>query len=277
MNKKYLLLPLIVILSGCSQISQIHEPDKRDENLSISKVQETIYQESTYDYTLTEEEKHYLESLNRSNRRSDYYIIESEPMEFNGQIELDTQEPIEETPVMLPYEEPIEMIESRETVPSPRAVEVIENDMKFTQGKAKKIVVFKSQRVLELFDKDGNILSRHRISLGKNSYGTKIKKGDYRTPEGKYRVVSKQRDNKYYKKIRISYPNRRDKLRAKKLGVNPGGNITIHAQVPWNWSGKRDNFTLTKDWTEGCIAMTNRGIDMIWDCVSPKTVIEIRE
>jgi len=314
MNRKYLLLPLTLIISGCSQISQIYEPDREDENLTISKVHETIYQEKSYTltqeeakylnglnnhtvisqeeyysdesdaYTISDEEQHYLDTQKVSTTL--YSIEESQPIQVENQIEI-----IEESQPILSYED-MKIIESDESVPayssmeiiedngatlSTNSMEVTENDEAFTKGKAKKIVVLKSQRVLELFDKHGNILSRHRISLGKNSYGAKIKKGDYRTPEGKYRVISKQRDPKYYKKIRISYPNKKDKLRAKKLGVNPGGSITIHAQVPWNWNGKRDNFTLTKDWTEGCIAMTNRGIDMIWDCVSPKTVIEIRE
>jgi len=151
------------------------------------------------------------------------------------------------------------------------------NDELLTDGIASKIVVLKSRKVMVVFDEYGNILSRHRISLGKNDIGTKLKRGDYKTPEGVYNVVNKRSDKKYYKQISISYPNAQDKQRSKELGFNPGSGITIHAQVPWNWDGKGDDYTLAHNWTKGCIAMTNKGIDMIWNNISPNTIIDIRE
>lgn len=151
------------------------------------------------------------------------------------------------------------------------------NDEVFSNKKAKKIIVSKSNRVMVLLDKEGNIISRHRVSLGKNSRGTKLKRGDYKTPEGTYHIVQKAKDRKYYKHLSISYPNAKDKKRSKKLGFNPGGGITIHAQVPWNWKGSHDDYTLARNWTQGCIAMTNRGIDMIWSKVFSGIEVEIRE
>ncbi|MCH9740969.1 MAG: L,D-transpeptidase family protein [Epsilonproteobacteria bacterium] len=152
-----------------------------------------------------------------------------------------------------------------------------QNDELIETKPASKIVVVKSKRVMVLFDEDENILSRHRISLGKNPEGPKLKQGDQKTPEGVYKIIDKRKDKKYYKEILIDYPNAEDKKRSKKLGFNPGGGITFHAQVPEFWDGHGDDYTLAHDWTEGCVAMTNLGMDNIWKMVKLGTMVEIRE
>jgi len=152
-----------------------------------------------------------------------------------------------------------------------------QNDEFLQDGKATRLVVVKSKRVLVLFNKDGDILSRHRVSLGENPLGTKLKQGDKKTPEGTYSIRDIRHDPKYYKEILISYPNSMDKKRSRDLGFNPGGGITFHAQVPWNWNGNGDNYTLNHDWTNGCVSMTNYGMDIVWNMIDMDTIIEIRE
>jgi len=187
----------------------------------------------------------------------------------------------------------ITVIERNETVPSPPPPpppkveeELIPeenmftwnvNDEMITEREASKIVVIKSQRVLVLLDEEGNLLSRHRISLGKNNIGTKLQQGDYKTPEGTYSIIDKRNDKVYYKELLISYPNQEDKERSKSLGFSTGGGITIHAQPNWNWDGHGNDFTLSNDWTEGCMAVTNEGMDTLWKMVSLGTPVEIRE
>jgi len=166
---------------------------------------------------------------------------------------------------------------TEENVPKSDVFDWQQNDEFIREGMAAKLVIVKSKRVMVLFDEEGNILSRHRVSLGEHPLGTKLQQGDFKTPEGTYHIVGKLSDPKYYKKIRISYPNSEDRARSKALGFNPGAGITIHAQVPWNWDGHSNDYTLGKDWTNGCVAMTNEGMDSIWDNVSTSTVIEIRE
>jgi len=151
------------------------------------------------------------------------------------------------------------------------------NDELITQGIATKIVVVKSKRVMVLFDKDNKILSRHRISLGKNNVGTKLKQGDYKTPEGTYSIIDKRSDKVYYKELLLNYPQQEDRERSKGLGFSTGGGITIHAQPNWNWDGHGNDYTLSNDWTEGCIAVTNEGMNAIWDMIALGTEIEIRE
>ena len=152
-----------------------------------------------------------------------------------------------------------------------------QNDEVFQEGIASKIVVVKSKRVAVLFDEDGNMLSRHRISLGEHPIGPKREEGDKKTPEGVYHIVDIRSDPKYYKEILISYPNREDIEASRALGVKTGGGITFHAQVPWNWDGHGDDYTLSHDWTIGCMAMTNKGMDNVYSSVNRDTIVEIRE
>lgn len=182
-----------------------------------------------------------------------------------------------------PVEEPKEEIKEvvvapvEEIVPEVSIYDWQQNDELIKQGKAIKMVVVKEKRVLVLFDEEGDVLSRHRVSLGENPIGTKLKMGDKKTPEGVYRIRDIRPDKKYYKEILISYPNEEDKQRSKALGFNPGGGITFHAQVPWNWDGKGDDYTLSNDWTIGCIAMTNHGMDTVLSMIDKNTIVEIQE
>ncbi len=164
-----------------------------------------------------------------------------------------------------------------EVIPTVDLFDWQQNDELLKQGKATKMVVKKSKRVLVLLDKEGDLLSRHRVSLGENPIGPKLREGDKKTPEGIYSIVDIRSDKKYYKEILISYPNAEDIKRSHVLGFNPGGGITFHAQVPWNWDGRGDDHTLANDWTNGCIALTNRGMDMVLEMIDKATIVEILE
>ena len=74
--------------------------------------------------------------------------------------------------------------------------------------------------------------------------------------------------NKYYKILGL--PNQSDKKRALKRGFNPGSDIFIHGL------GKK-NILLHYffDWTEGCIAVTNKEIEEIYEMVETGTVLYI--
>jgi len=141
--------------------------------------------------------------------------------------------------------------------------------------KIDKIVVYKKKRMMYAY-KNGKLVDQFRISLGKNGdKGNKVKSGDYRTPEGSYSIVRKKCDSRLYKSLMISYPSEADKARARARGVNPGGYITIHGQPKWNADGRGDKFTLSRDWTEGCMAVPNAAIDKLWCAVEKGVKIEI--
>ncbi|MEK6203202.1 MAG: L,D-transpeptidase family protein [Psychrobacter sp.] len=79
--------------------------------------------------------------------------------------------------------------------------------------------------------------------------------------------------DKFYRSIHVSYPNAVDKAHAKKMGVNPGGDIMIHGQK--NGSGHLASVNQLRDWTDGCIAVTDEEMDEIMAMVKVGTAIEI--
>jgi len=148
----------------------------------------------------------------------------------------------------------------------------------YTPDKAiDKIVVKKSEHRMYLY-KNGNVVETFPVSLGKNDHlGNKVMQGDKKTPVGTYRILDKRRHPIKYRAFTISYPNAKDRARAAKLGVNPGNMITIHGQPHWNADGHGDSYTLSHDWTDGCIALTNKDLDILYGRVKPGIKIEIDE
>ncbi|NPA28495.1 MAG: L,D-transpeptidase [Epsilonproteobacteria bacterium] len=140
---------------------------------------------------------------------------------------------------------------------------------------ADKLVVDKSEHKMYVY-KDGKVIKTFRVSLGSRP-GKKIQQGDLKTPEGTYKILDKRCHPVKYRAMTISYPNAEDRARAKKLGVNPGSLITIHGQPHWNADGHGDEYTLAHDWTNGCIALTNKDLDWLWGSVRVGTPITIHE
>ncbi|MDY0385362.1 L,D-transpeptidase family protein [Trichlorobacter sp.] len=140
-------------------------------------------------------------------------------------------------------------------------------------GPADRILIEKKARRLTLFAR-GKELKSYPIALGGNPNGPKERQGDNKTPEGIYRIESRNRNSSYHLALRISYPNERDKKRAKELGVSPGGDIMIHGiKNGFSWVG---GLHTEADWTQGCIAVTNQEIEEIEKLVPNGTTVEIR-
>jgi len=135
-----------------------------------------------------------------------------------------------------------------------------------------KIIVYKSKRKMELY-RNNNLIDTIPVSLGRNPIGNKIRRGDNRTPEGKYWISRKKCSRKYYRGLGISYPRAKDIRK----GIDAGGGIMIHAQLPWNYDGNGDEYTLSKDWTHGCIAVTNKSMNKLWYGIRKGAVIIIKK
>jgi murein L,D-transpeptidase YafK len=135
-----------------------------------------------------------------------------------------------------------------------------------------RVVVKKSRRQLCLMYRD-SLVKKYRVALGKDPVGPKVRRGDGRTPEGTYRISGRNPRSKYHLSLRISYPDARDRARADSLGVSPGGDIMIHGlKNGYEWIGSRHR---QRDWTLGCIAVTNREIEELWEAVPDGTPIVI--
>jgi len=146
-------------------------------------------------------------------------------------------------------------------------------DHAIQNGSADRILIEKSARRLTLISQ-GEALKTYKIALGGNPIGPKERQGDNKTPEGTYVIDARNRDSRFHLSLHISYPNERDKNRAKELGVSPGGDIMIHGiKNGVSWAGG-DHAAV--DWTKGCIAVTNEEIEEIARLAPNGTIVEIR-
>lgn len=159
-----------------------------------------------------------------------------------------------------------------------KRIEALEQEVRnkvypIQDGPADRIVIEKQARRLTLLTK-GRILRQYKVALGGNPDGPKERQGDNKTPEGTYVIDSRNHDSQYHLSLHISYPNDKDKKRARELGVCPGGNVMIHG-IKNGFSQVGESHTQV-DWTKGCIAVTDEEIEEIDKLVPLGTIVEIR-
>ena len=142
---------------------------------------------------------------------------------------------------------------------------------KFTPGLAPEaqrvdaIRVYKAARKMDLL-RDGKVIRSYRVHLGGAPLGPKRQQGDQRTPEGEYAISYRNAASRFHLSLQVSYPNADDLHQALAQGIDPGGDIMIHGGTPPGAS---------RDWTEGCIAVTNAEIEEIWRLVPVGTPVRI--
>jgi murein L,D-transpeptidase YafK len=137
-----------------------------------------------------------------------------------------------------------------------------------------KLMVYKSKRIMEAYA-HGVLVKSYTVALGKNPLGHKEFEGDFRTPEGLYTINARNPNSSYHKNLGVSYPNSADVAHAKTLGKSAGGDIKIHGLR--NGRGYIGKFHRFKDWTHGCIAVTNAEVDELYTAIKDGAVIEIRK
>ena len=141
------------------------------------------------------------------------------------------------------------------------------------KNKSFAIIVDKLARELLIY-KDGEVFKRFTVELGANWIGDKQQQGDKTTPEGLYKVIDKKQNGKtrYYKALLLNYPNEDDQKRFAinkkngviKQGVKIGNLIEIHG-----------NGGTGIDWTDGCIALKDTDIDMVFSLCPVGTMVTI--
>jgi murein L,D-transpeptidase YafK len=138
---------------------------------------------------------------------------------------------------------------------------------------AERLLVDKSERTLTVIWQ-GAALKTYRVALGGEPNGHKLERGDQRTPEGVYVVTKRLEDSAFHRALVLSYPNADDRARAKAARVAPGSDIAIHGLKPeYAWLGSAH---VVFDWTDGCIAVTNREMEELFRAVPKGTPVEIR-
>jgi murein L,D-transpeptidase YafK len=128
------------------------------------------------------------------------------------------------------------------------------------------VVVQKQERKMFLMHND-KVLKSYKIGLGFAPEGHKHFEGDGKTPEGTYFISHRNPKSEFHLSLGISYPNNADRAYAAANGKRTGGDIFIHG-------GPKKRVT-KRDWTAGCIAVTDKQIEQIYSMVKPGTPIHI--
>jgi murein L,D-transpeptidase YafK len=140
-------------------------------------------------------------------------------------------------------------------------------------AKADRVIIEKAARRLTL-QRGSEVLRTYKVALGGHPQGPKQCAGDSRTPEGTYVIDARNGQSRYHRALHISYPSPADRKAAKKRGCAPGGDIMIHGLMNgYGWLGAGHR---VRDWTQGCIAVTDAEIEEIWKLVPMGTPVEIR-
>lgn len=162
-----------------------------------------------------------------------------------------------------------------------------------------RIVVWKSQRRLELFD--GNqLVKTYRVALGNQPQGHKQRQGDGRTPEGQYFICTRNaQTSAFHIFLGLSYPALPDATK----GVNNkaitwreyqvirqrlasrsaplwrtrlGGWVGIHGGSDASFAQRKTRERGSSDWTAGCIALTNAEIREIYAATKMGTPVLVK-
>jgi len=141
-----------------------------------------------------------------------------------------------------------------------------------TALRADTILIVKHERKLYLL-RDSHPLRSYRIALGLSPTGAKKREWDFRTPEGSYIIDFRQEHSHYFKALHISYPSPADLRRSSALHLPAGGNIFIHGEP--NRPTKPVSYYKTRDWTNGCIALSDEDLQDVWNLTAGPTPVEI--
>jgi murein L,D-transpeptidase YafK len=128
------------------------------------------------------------------------------------------------------------------------------------------VQVHKADRKMYLLHNE-KVLKKYNISLGFAPEGHKQFEGDGKTPEGVYTITHRNPNSEFHLSLGVSYPNEQDRAFAAAQGKPPGGDIFIH--------GGPNRKVTKRDWTAGCVAVTDRQMETIYAMVKPGTPILI--
>jgi murein L,D-transpeptidase YafK len=147
------------------------------------------------------------------------------------------------------------------------------------------IVVHKSARNLALCN-SGTLVANYQAGLGFAPTGDKVQEGDGKTPEGVFYAANLLPNSSYYKAFLLSYPDSADAARglssglitqAQKTAIDTAqANCTIPPQTTQLGSyvevhGRGG----TSDWTLGCVAIADTGIDALWAAIELNDTIVV--
>lgn len=149
------------------------------------------------------------------------------------------------------------------------------------------ILIEKGVRRLTLLSA-GKVVSVYRIGLGASPGLDKVKEGDHRTPEGTFYLCSRNGASPFHLFLGISYPGPEAAARGLRTGLITRAQAEDIRRA-WAAKAATPQFTALgglvgihgggsgRDWTWGCIALDNAGIEELWIACPLGTPVEIRK
>lgn len=162
-----------------------------------------------------------------------------------------------------------------------------------------RIVVWKAQRRLELWNGD-TLVKTFPVALGAQPLGHKQQQGDGKTPEGEFFICTRNATSSaFHVFLGLSYPALPDAKRAvdnkaitwqeyraiqQRLASRSaplwrtrlGGWVGIHGGSDSQFAARRAKERGRKDWTAGCIALTDRQIEELYAATRLGTPVSVR-
>ena len=141
------------------------------------------------------------------------------------------------------------------------------------------IIVDKSDYELKVYDDEG-WYATYPIVFGSKDLSDKMREGDKRTPNGKFKVIIKKIHPKWGPELLLDFPNDEsiqlfNDRKAKGLiprNAKIGGGIAIHATRPQEeWT--IDNFY---NWTDGCVSVKYTEMKDLFSYIPIGTAVTIQ-
>ncbi len=142
------------------------------------------------------------------------------------------------------------------------------------------IIVDKSDYELKVYDEEG-WYATYPIVFGSKDLGDKMKEGDKKTPDGKFKVILKKHHPKWGPELLLDYPtvesyrrfNQRKASGAIPKTAKIGNGIAIHATRP-NEEWTVDNFY---NWTDGCVSVKYTEMKDLFSYIPVGTPVTIQQ
>ncbi len=147
------------------------------------------------------------------------------------------------------------------------------------------VVVVKSTRTLYLFD-DTSLVRTFPVKLGPHPKGQKVRAGDGRTPEGVFRICTKNASSRNHRFLGIDYPDRSAVDRGLRAGLISAGEARAvraaadASQCPSWTTGLGGGIGLhgsasTVSQTAGCIALADGHIAELFNVLRIGDAVEV--
>jgi murein L,D-transpeptidase YafK len=142
------------------------------------------------------------------------------------------------------------------------------------------IIIDKSDYELKVYDDDG-WYATYPIVFGSKDLGDKMKEGDRKTPDGKFKIILKKIHPKWGPELLLDYPtgesvqrfNERKRKGLLSKSAKIGSGIAIHATRPEEeWTV--DNFY---NWTDGCISVKYTEMKDLFSYILLDTPVTIQQ